>query len=69
MVSGTMLDGEIGPVTIESTHDGPCRVRNPWPEETVLLEADGLPRSIEQEGDLLTFHTSKSERLVLERDA
>jgi alpha-L-fucosidase 2 len=67
VVSCAMTGGEIGPVTIEIRHGGSCRVRNPWPGETVALNVDGHSRSFERAGDLLTFDAAEGETLVLER--
>jgi hypothetical protein len=63
-VSAAQKDGKIGVVTVVSHAGAISRLQNPWPGRDVQLTRDGQPPERHQ-GALLTFPTSRGERLTL----
>ncbi|MFA6134176.1 MAG: glycoside hydrolase family 95-like protein [Phycisphaerae bacterium] len=62
LVSSVSDQGQIKFVEITSQLGGTCRMRNPWPDATVIIKTDsGNPQ--EMTGSLLTLETSKGQRL------
>jgi hypothetical protein len=61
-----MQNGRISFVEILSQTGGECRLRNPWPDETVTAHLPGGQTETHR-GSLLTFDTRANETLLLVR--
>ncbi len=64
LVASAMRTGRIEFVELLSQLGGPCRLRNPWPKQAVVLHRDGKAAKT-LSGDLLTFDTRKGENLLV----
>jgi hypothetical protein len=64
VVSSAHLDGKILFVEIQSQAGSDCRLKNPWPNETVTLYRDGK-QAEDISGDTLKFSTTRNETIVL----
>jgi hypothetical protein len=51
-------------VEIQSQVGGECRLRNPWPDETVTLYRNGKKEK-ELSGSLLNFPTTRGETITV----
>jgi hypothetical protein len=66
LVTSSMQNGRISFVEILSQTGGECRLRNPWPDETVTAHLPGGQTETHR-GSLLTFDTRANETLLLVR--
>jgi len=64
LVTASMTNGEIEFVEIESQAGSPCRLRNPWPGETIVLERNGI-ESEHLAGEIVNFPTTRGETIRL----
>jgi len=64
LVSSSIEKGQIEFVEIQSQVGGECRLRNPWPDETVTLYRNGKKEK-ELSGSLLNFPTTRGETITV----
>jgi hypothetical protein len=64
IVTSSMQKGVIAFVEIQSKAGAVCRLRNPWPEESVTIYRNGKKWSKEK-GDMFVFDTKKDDRFIL----
>lgn len=65
-VTASMRNGSVEHAELESHAGAICRLRNPFPGGGVQLYRNGT-RAEQLSGSLLTFETSRSERIILRR--
>ncbi len=64
IVTASIKNGEIGDVTIKSQIGGDCRIKNPWPADSLSLLKEG--EKVEKlSGDILTFSMTKGETITI----
>lgn len=66
VVSSAHLNGGIPLVEIKSQAGSQCALKNPWPDEAVMLYRDGK-KSENLSGQLLKFKTAKGEDIIIVR--
>jgi hypothetical protein len=64
LISASCKSAKLEPIEITSQLGGRCTLKNPWPGSTVTLRRDPT-RSEILSGDMLSFDTAKSERVIL----
>lgn len=64
IVSSSAKDGEISFVEINSQLGGTCRIRNPWPGNTISLYRNGV-KAEDLSGSLISFSTSTGEDIKI----
>lgn len=66
LVSSSVKNGEVSFVEINSQLGGTCRIRNPWPGNTISLYRNGV-KAEEITGSLISFSTSIGEDIKIVR--
>ena len=66
LVSSSVKNGEVSFLEINSQLGGTCRIRNPWPANTVSLYRNGV-KTEEITGSLISFSTSIGEDIKIVR--
>jgi hypothetical protein len=66
LVSSSAKNGEVSFLEITSQLGGTCRIRNPWPGNTISLYRNGV-KSEDLSGNLISFATSIGEDIKIAR--
>lgn len=64
LVSSSVRNGEVGFVEINSQTGGTCRIRNPWPGNTISLYRNGV-KAEDLSGSVISFLTSIGEDIKI----
>jgi hypothetical protein len=66
LVSSSVKNGEVSFLEINSQLGGTCRIRNPWPDNTISLYRNGV-KAEDLTGSLISFSTSVGEDIKIVR--